>query len=1045
MWIVLLDHSGSMGDPFERSSDSSRRTKIVDAEIKLEAAKEVLREEIREFKDIHPEMSLAIFAFTSETMLVYEGPVADLDSIDLALQTLTAENGTDIAAALNTAADYKAALKDPSFTQLVLISDGKSDRVEAMAAARRCVEHQLALSMLLIDPTDEGKAFARDVVRGVGGTYQPIVNRGELKEATKGVSGMYTADLARAERYLKASAQEAQSIQDGLTEQERVKFTSAYPGRIVRDTDYSLRVYLHIESQLPEVLARLERIADQFGTYPRKGDVETNQRIPIGTRLEVTPRIHSICVNPPQQPATWTGFLEELGFRIHYAGAELHPPPCSGFIDISTDGLLLAQIPVSIQVETGKDRVEQRTVEMMSRVFASYSHKDESIVRACKAVYRGLGIQLFVDKDDILSGQVWRDVLRQSIANHDLFQLFWSLPAAESDEVANEWKLAKEVATSRSTDFIRPLFWTLPMPEPPVPLKDLHFARLDLEALRLPTGESGAAPVQSITSSSRKSFFEARFPILATVDSGTDWVSWLQEQMGVVVSFLEDLVRVRLFPPAIFLVDEQVVQVARRELTIDPHCDENDILPAIVEMLQALALAFHIGKLAGPEIQRCELAAFFDAGSGAALADYKHVVSMAEWFFSGPTRDYLAGRDIITEARRTLMDVLQSVVNGESEYNAGKLITQTLEKLSATEHSTIINFVTEETLNEFTSFDKQKQRAAAILILESDLPRFADQYAVFEFFHRVAPDGFRNHKTFPEYLDNLVRQWLIYVRIAKIKRPGCLIDVGYTVSQSNYEILRHRLDGIDLKVKRIERTGSENPLEVSFEMSIESYERCITLLSELLLKMLAQSRAGLVDKLVTNATSTHGIYLPASASNAQIKFTQTLARCGWPENATLPGQHKVLLCMGAIERLKENLIEMGSEKGEADALARRFCISVLLHEHFHAAAAAGLDAAGRIAIGAEYPERWAKALPLNESLAVWCEWHFFRAEPKMLELINGYIAAGNYPAWPYRGAEVIESFFAAGGTPSVRGWIRHLRDDPENAQREFDQRTNSVL
>ena len=43
MWIVLLDRSGSMGDPFEHSGDPSRRTRIVNEEIKLEAAKEAAR------------------------------------------------------------------------------------------------------------------------------------------------------------------------------------------------------------------------------------------------------------------------------------------------------------------------------------------------------------------------------------------------------------------------------------------------------------------------------------------------------------------------------------------------------------------------------------------------------------------------------------------------------------------------------------------------------------------------------------------------------------------------------------------------------------------------------------------------------------------------------------------------------------------------------------------------------------------------------------------------------------------------------------------
>ena len=121
-------------------------------------------------------------------------------------------------------------------------------------------------------------------------------------------------------------------------------------------------------------------------------------------------------------------------------------------------------------------------------------------------------------------------------------------------------------------------------------------------------------------------------------------------------------------------------------------------------------------------------------------------------------------------------------------------------------------------------------------------------------------------------------------------------------------------------------------------------------------------------------------------------------------------------------------------------MARRFCLSVLVHEHFHAAVATGLDSAGRAALGAEVPERWQAANPLNESLAVWCERHFYRTDPEMLILIDQYITRGTYPTWPYQGGTVIESDYASGGTPAVRRWMRFLRDDPENAQREFDLR-----
>lgn len=1045
MWIVLLDQSGSMGDPFEQSELSSRRVRTTDAEIKFAAAKEVLMEELQELKQIYPEMALAIFSFTEKTQLVYEGLVADLRAVELALDKLKPYDGTDISAALNAAADYKEKLTTPGIMQLVLITDGKSDRVKAMAAARRCLQCQLALSMLLIDATDEGKAFAKDVVRGVGGTYQVVTSRKGLREAATDVRDTYAADVARAEEFLRASNLEAQTIKEEMVDRESVKFTAGYPGRIARDHDYLLRVYLHLESQLKDVLKRMEQITDQFGTCPRKGDAEANQRIPIGTRLEITPRINYINVIPPQQQVTWTGCVEEVSFRIYYVGLAQAPPPCSGFIDISASGLLLAQIPVSILVEAGQARVEQRTAEMISRVFASYSHQDEKVVRACKAAYRGLGIQLFVDRDDIISGQTWRDILRRSIADHDLFQLFWSQAAANSDEVANEWKTAVEIAPSRTSDFIRPVYWTSPMPKAPEPLNKLHFAMLDLTALKVSETDQ-----QSVTSprgfektSSKATRFEAVFPLVPTVDSSPEWVQWLQEKMGHVVPFIEELVGVRYFPPVTFLCDEHVVRAAREAVTTDGDINEDDAVEHVLKILQALALAFHTGKLVDPNADWNERAAFFDADAEDARADYDHIVYMAEYLFSGPTKEYLAGKDVFSKNRRSLRQVLEEISGGGYRSDAVEMVSWTLERLSISQRAAISKEISDKTLEHLGSYNDSLSKAAADSLLKSQLPEFADTCGIIELFHHSTPHSLIHCKTFPEYLSGFFHHWLGYIRVARSKLPELSIEVGYSVPQSSVEWLQQTFPNIRFLVTRTDKTWGDNLPVQYFKLSIADFERCVELMSEQLISSLPKSRGSRVNKLLNVAVATHGVYVPAFASGAQAKFVRSLKDRGWPEYAALPAQHKILLCMGAVERFEKKLIEMGWDQKAAADLTRRFSLSVLVHEHFHAALATGLDRNGRCPLGVEYPSRWEAAVTLNESLAIWSERHFFRSDPEMLETIDSYISSGNYPMWPYRGGEIIESIFEVGGTPAVRGWIRHLREDPENAQLEFDRRTFS--
>jgi hypothetical protein len=57
----------------------------------------------------------------------------------------------------------------------------------------------------------------------------------------------------------------------------------------------------------------------------------------------------------------------------------------------------------------------------------------------------------------------------------DVFQLFWSKCAAKSAFVEREWRHAHSLGRDEAR-FVRPVYWTKPMPAPPVELARLHFA-----------------------------------------------------------------------------------------------------------------------------------------------------------------------------------------------------------------------------------------------------------------------------------------------------------------------------------------------------------------------------------------------------------------------------------------------------------------------------------------------------------------------------------------------------------------------------------------
>src|SRR5581483_84448 len=141
---------------------------------------------------------------------------------------------------------------------------------------------------------------------------------------------------------------------------------------------------------------------------------------------------------------------------------------------------LIAQIPLSINVRDPKVSPRGTTsatanAQIFKRIFASYSHKDESIIDACVAVYEALGIYVYIDKHALRSGQIWHAMLRQFIDKSDIFQLYWSKSSSQSEAVEDEWTYALSLFGRKGETFIRPLYWELDWPGPPAKLSHLHF------------------------------------------------------------------------------------------------------------------------------------------------------------------------------------------------------------------------------------------------------------------------------------------------------------------------------------------------------------------------------------------------------------------------------------------------------------------------------------------------------------------------------------------------------------------------------------------
>ncbi len=311
---------------------------------------------------------------------------------------------------------------------------------------------------------------------------------------------------------------------------------------------------------------------------------------------------------------------------------------------ISAAGLPVAQLPVSITIGEGpgSGSAEFRTTSagMIRDVFGSYAREDAAIVARLRAAYRALGIHLFVDTQDIDTGQPWRRYLRERIERSDLFQLFWSSAAAGSAEVEREWRQALEIGEicSPGTNFIRPVYWKKPPPTPPPDLAHLNFWYLDPQDFGgAPEPGPGGGSSDSPAAGWRA---DVRFPVIPLApDPGGVTAGNIQDALRAIVPFMENVTGLRYYPPVSYLVDDEMVISLRKTAEPDarrvsdsvdmpvepPRLSADD--ETLLRSLRDLLVRFH---------------SYANRGI-ASLPDADHIQHGADSFVQS-ARDYLAGR-----------------------------------------------------------------------------------------------------------------------------------------------------------------------------------------------------------------------------------------------------------------------------------------------------------------------------------------------------------------------------------------------------------------
>lgn len=251
------------------------------------------------------------------------------------------------------------------------------------------------------------------------------------------------------------------------------------PPSAAAGTTLLVQVFLHP----PTEAARVETIARAFDDAATKRQTGMLAApVAVGQRVDIAVVATGLAIDEPHQHVVWRGVTEAANFVVSIpsdAGARDHFPVVLISIDGVPHGRLVFKL-TSTATRRGSDATAV-SVGLVGtpyrRAFCSYSSRDVVEVTRAVQVLSLLGWSCFHDKSSLTPGQRYATALREEVERSDLFLLFWSSAARQSEWVRREaeWALAKQGGSQGVPDIL-PVILEGPPPAPPFEfLSDRHF------------------------------------------------------------------------------------------------------------------------------------------------------------------------------------------------------------------------------------------------------------------------------------------------------------------------------------------------------------------------------------------------------------------------------------------------------------------------------------------------------------------------------------------------------------------------------------------
>jgi len=241
-----------------------------------------------------------------------------------------------------------------------------------------------------------------------------------------------------------------------------------------------LQVFLHWLEQAAAV-RDLAKESDRASS--RRGVATLETEVERGRRVDIVLECPGANIDEPAQYLIWRGEPRACQYLVTLPDAAAKTN-LRFKIRVLIDGLPVGTVRFTLPVlpiqQAAKSAmgIKGESGQRYRRAFLSYASPDRAEVIKRAQALRALGIGFFQDLLSLEPGDAWQKRLYEEIDACDVFLLFWSSAAAQSQWVIREAEYAmnRRLASAEDSPDIMPIVLEgPPVPAPPPSLEAIHF------------------------------------------------------------------------------------------------------------------------------------------------------------------------------------------------------------------------------------------------------------------------------------------------------------------------------------------------------------------------------------------------------------------------------------------------------------------------------------------------------------------------------------------------------------------------------------------